>query len=188
MCGKVHPLYVHGYPYRHYRDPAGGGNVRIRIVSVLCPQARSEGNQYTRRLLPDFIIPRCIIRLDRVLEVVERDPVGADIEGTCRILGCVDERTARNHLKRMNLAVETTVLHLAERRATTPELGELPETTPDEVSLTRLKTLYRSEVEAAQRAGGDSTVISLRQILQAALWKPKSKKPSAFAFAGPRPP
>ncbi len=188
MCGEVHPLYVHGYPRRRYRDPAGGENACIRVVSVICPRARAAGNQYTLRLLPDFFIPRCVIRLDRVLEVVAQDPLGADIEKTCRLLGCVDERTARNHLKRMNLAIETAVVHLAERRAMTPELGELPETTPDEVSLKRLQALYRSEVEAAQRAGGDIAVISLRQILQAALWKPGSKKPSAFAFAGPRPP
>lgn len=88
----------------------------------------------------------------------------------------------------MDLAIETAVVYLAERRAMTPELGELPGTTPDEVSLARLQALYRSEVEAAQRAGGDITVISLRHILQAALRKPGSKKPSVFAFAGPRPP
>jgi hypothetical protein len=158
------------------------------VVSILCPYARAAGNQYTRRLLPDFLIPRCVIRLDRVWEAVAQDPPGTDIEETCRILGCVDERTARSHLKRMHLAIEAVVLHLAERRAMTPELGKLPEATPDEVYLTRLQALYRSELEAAQRAGGDITVISLRQILQAALWKPGSKKPSAFAFAGPRPP
>lgn len=188
MCGEVHPLYVHGYPYRRYRDPASGENVCIRVVSVICPRARAAGDRYTLRLLPDFFIPGCVIRLDRVLEAVEEDPLGADIEGTCRLLGCVDVRTARSHLKRMHLAIQTAVVHLAEQRAMTPELGELPETTPDEVSLTRLKALYRSEVEAAQRAGGDITVISLRHILQAALWKPGSKKPSAFAVSGPRPP
>ncbi len=188
MCGEIHPLYVHGYPHRCYRDPAGGENVRIRVVSIICPHARAAGNQYTLRLLPDSIIPRCVIRLDRVLEAIEQDPLGKDIERTCRLLGCIDERTARSHLKRMNRAIGTAAVHLAERRAMTPELGELPETTPDEVSLTRLKALYRNVTEAAQRAGGNVTVISLGHILQATLWKPGSKKPSTFAFAGPHPP
>jgi len=188
LCGEIHPLYVHGYPHRRYRDPAGGENVCVRVVSVICPKARSEGNQYTLRLLPDFLIPRCVIRLDRVMEAVAQDPSGTNIEKTCRLLGCVDERTARSHLQRMDLAIETAVVYLAERRAMTPELGELPETTPDEVSLTRLQALYRSEVEAAQRAGDTIAVITLRHILQAALWKLGNKKPSAFAFAGPRPP
>jgi hypothetical protein len=188
LCGEVHPLYVHGYPQRRYRDPGTGENVRIRVVSVICPHARAAGKQYTLRLLPDFLIPCCVIRLDRVVEAVAQDPSGTDIEETCRLLGCIDERTARSHLKRMNRAIETAVVHLAERRAMAPELGELPETTPDEGSLARLMALYRNETEAAQRAGGDITVISLGHILQAALWKPGSKKPSAFAVSGPRSP
>ena len=184
----MHPLYVHGYPYRRYRDPASGENVRIRVVSILCPYARAKGNQYTVRLLPDFLIPRCVIRLDRVVEAIAQDPGGTDIEEACRLLGCIDERTARSHLMRMNRAIETAALHLAERRAMAPELGELPEMTPNEVSLTRLKALYRNETEAAQRAGGDIAVTSLGHILQAVLWKSGSEKPSAFAFFGPRPP
>jgi hypothetical protein len=158
------------------------------VVSILCPYAQAAGNQYTLRLLPDFLIPRCVIRLDCVLEVVAQDPRGTDIEETCRLLGCIDVRTGRSHLKRMNRAIETAAVHLAERRAMTPELGELPETTPDKDSFTRLTALYRNEIEAAQRAGGDATPISLRHILQAALWKPESKKPSTLAFFGPRSP
>jgi len=188
LCGEIHPLYVHGYPYRCYRDPGGSENVRIRVISIICPYARAEGNRYTLRLLPDFLIPRCVIRLDRVLEAVEKDPYGTDIEDTCRLLGCIDERTARSHLKRMNGAIETAAVHLAERRAMTPELGEVPEAIPDEGSLARLKALYRNVTEAAQRAGGGITVISLGHILQAALWKTGSKKPSTCAFFGSRPP
>jgi len=158
------------------------------VVSIICVRARAAGKHYTLRLLPDFLIPRCVIRLDRVLEALEQDLVGTDIEATCQLLGCVDERTARSHLRRMNQAAETVALQLAERRAKTPELGELPETTPDEDLLTRLKVLYRNEVEAAQRSGGDIAVISLRHILQAALWKQDNKKPSTSAFVDLRPP
>lgn len=158
------------------------------MVSIICVRSRAAGKQYTLRLLPDFLIPDCVIRLDRVVEAVAEDPSGMDIEKACRVLGCVDERTARSHLKRLKEAMDTIALKLAERRAKTPELGELPETAPDEDSLMRLEALYRNETEAVRRAGGDVPLLSLGHILQAALWKPGSKKPSTFAFVGPRPP
>jgi hypothetical protein len=158
------------------------------VLSLICPVARAAGNQHTLRLLPDFLIPRCVIRLDYLVKAAAAEEPETNIEHTCRLLGCIDERTARTHLKRVNQAVATAAVHLARRRAMRPELGELSETSPETIALARLEVLYRNETEAALRAGGCIAPISLRQILQAALWKPSRKKPSAFAFAGPRPP
>lgn len=144
---------------------------------------------YTKRLLPDFLIPRCVIRLDHLLEAAADAHPGGGVEKTCRILGCIDTRTARTHLKRFEQAVAAVAVQLAERRAMAPELGELPQTTPQSLPLARLQVLYRTEREAALRAGaGASEPISLRQMLQALLWKLPGKKPSTCACWPPRAP
>ncbi len=143
---------------------------------------------YTKRLLHDFLIPRCVIRLDHLLEAAAEAHPKRDVEKTCRILGCIDTRTARTHLKRFEQAVATVTVELAERRAMAPELGELPQTTPESLPLARLQVLYRSETEAALRNGSTNEPISLRQILQAVLWKLPGKEPSTCACPSPRAP
>ena len=189
MCGEIHRLHVHGYPHRCYRDRESGENLLIHVVAILCPIAQAAGKPYTRRLLPDFLIPRCVIRLDHLVEAAEEVQPGKDVEKTCRILGCIDARTARSHLKRLDHAIATAAVELVERRAMAPELGELPQATPQTVPLARLEALCRTEREAALRAGaGTSEPISLRQILQAVLWKPCGKKPSTCACRSPRAP
>lgn len=189
MCGEIHRLYVHGYPHRCCRDRESGENERIDVVAILCPIAQAAGKPYSKRLLPDFLIPRCVIRLDDLVEAAEEVRPGKDVEKTCRILGCIDARTARTHLKRLDHAIATAAVQLVERRAMAPELGELPHTTPQTVPLARLEALCRTESEAALRAGaGTSEPSSLRQILQAVLWKPCGKKPSTYACWSSRAP
>ena len=56
-----------------------GKNHRILILSLMCAEARRQGTQYTKRMLPWFVIPECNIRLDLVLnllKLVERHPRG----------------------------------------------------------------------------------------------------------------
>ena len=143
---------------------------------------------YTMRLLPDFLIPRCVIRLDHLVEAAAEAHPERDVEKTCRILGCIDARTAHTHLKRFEQAVAAVAVQLAERRTMAPELGELPETTPETPPLARLQVLYRSESEAALRSGAATVATSLRQVLQAVLWKPSRKRPSTYAYHRPRAP
>ena len=179
---------MHGYPWRYYRDPDSGENTRIRILSILCPIARAAGRSYTKRLLPDFLIPRCVVRLDCLVEAAAEHQSRRDIARSCELLGCIDVRTARVHLKRLKEAIEVASVELAEARAMSPELGELSHTTPETLPLARLEALYRRESEAGVRAGAGSLPITLRQILQAVLWKPPGNKPSACASASPRGP
>ncbi len=188
MCGEIHRLHVHGYPHRCYRDRESGENLLICVVAIRCPRAQAAGMPYTKRLLPDFLIPRCVIRLDHLLEAGADAHPGAGVEKTCRILGCIDARTARTHLKRFEQAVAAVAVQLAERRAIAPELGELPHTTPQSLPLARLQVLYRSESQAVLRAGAGVLPISLRQMLQTVLWKLPGKKPSTCACRSPRAP
>ena len=54
-----------------------GRNHELGIVSLICAEAKRQGKQYTKRMLPWFVIPECNIRLDlvvKLLRLVERDP------------------------------------------------------------------------------------------------------------------
>ena len=158
------------------------------MVSIFCVGAKAAGNPYTKRLLPDFLIPRCLIRLDYLVESARDDRCAGDVEARCRILGCVDARTADKHRRRFRTALETVVVELAQRRAMRPELGELPDADPETPLFAQLNALWMSEGEAALRAGAGKVALSLRQILQAGLRKQPRKEPSTFACSSSRPP
>ncbi len=179
---------MHGYPHRRYRDRDSGENLHILVIAIYCPQAQAAGMAYTKRLLPDFLIPRCVIRLDHLAQAAAEVHRGKDVENTCRILGCIDARTAGSHLRRFEQAVAAVAVELAEHRAMAPELGELPQTSPQSLPLARLQVLYRSESEAVLRAAAGVLPTSLRQKLQAALWKLPGKEPSTCACPSPRAP
>ena len=63
----VHPGRIHGYVERKFRHRQLWENVAIIIPVILCPIARAEKSQYTKRLLPDFLTPYSVIRLDYLL-------------------------------------------------------------------------------------------------------------------------
>ena len=158
------------------------------MVSILCVGAKAAGKPYTKRLLPDFFIPRCLIRLDYLVESVRDDRCAGDVEAKCRALGCVDARTADKHQRRLQAAVQAVVIELARRRVMRPELGELPDTDPETPPPAHLDALWMSEGEATLRAGAGEVPLSIRQMLQASLRKQPRKKPSTFACSSSRPP
>lgn len=173
LCGNVHPLDIHSYVPRSYRDPERGEDVWIEIPVFSCAKAKSKGLQYTKRLLPDFLIPYARMRLDKVVEAGRDKEGGSSLEKCCRILGCLDLRTARMHLKRLEVVVKTVALALAEKQAAAVHLHEhnthhLRPQTP----LDRLDELYRQEEQAKLRSGGErGQPGGLKWLLQAELWK-----------------
>ena len=42
---------------------ADGRNHELVIVSLICQEAKQQHKQYTKRMLPWFVIPECNIRL-----------------------------------------------------------------------------------------------------------------------------
>ena len=188
MCGELHTLRIHGYPLRCVRNGDRQGNEAIRVVVIRCENARAAGKPYTMRLLPEFLVPGCVIRLDRLEETYEARRNGEPNDRLCELLGCLDDRTLRRHLKRYGEAIEKVAIELAERRAMSPELGDLPQTTPDTLSVDRLERLWQAELLASQRRGEALPPIGLRKLLQAALGKLGRKKPSGCASAAARPP
>ena len=50
---------------------ADGRNHELVIVSLICEEAKRQHKQYTKRMLPWFVIPECNIRLDLVLNLLK---------------------------------------------------------------------------------------------------------------------
>lgn len=174
---------------RSYRDRETGENSSIVILVIICLLARDQGKQYTKRLLPEFLTPRCVIRLDYLQEAAALPPEEQRPDRVCEILGCIDPRTARRRLSELNDAITRVTVELACFRSSTPELGALPTGTPDTHPMSLLSVVYRAEREARNRAGRDSAPIpSLAELLQAALGKTAERKPLACVSHPGRPP
>ena len=173
---------------RKYRDRQQQENVSITIPVIICPVAFSRRRQYTKRLLPEFLTPHSVIRLDYLLEAVDLSKSKRTQAAVCDLLGCLDPRTARHQLRRLTTAIEAVCLDLARRRATSPELGERPEIEPETSPSVRLMILFDAEIRAGERAGGIHTLPSLRQLLQAAIGRNPAPKPSNHASSLAQPP
>ncbi len=179
-------MVIHSYPSRSYRDPWSLKNVWIRIVVVICARAKVLEKQYTKRLLPDFLIPGSRMRLDKVVEAGLRKEGGSSLEECCRILGCIDLRTARMHLKRTEEAAKETALFLAEEQAAVVHLHENDYLLSPLAPLKRLFELCIRQKETQVRGGNDSRGHGGPwTLLQAVLWKTLRKKPTSYASRPP---
>jgi len=174
---------------RNYRDRESRENVSIVIPVIICLYARDQGNQYTKRLLPEFLTPGSVIRRDYLQEAAALPPEEQHPDRVCEILGCIDPRTARTLLSRLNDAIDRVTLELSHRRASTPELGVLPVSTPDTSRWEYLRMVYRAEDDARVRAGSSGTQLPpLWSFLQAAMGKQPEKKPLSSVSHSGRPP
>ena len=183
----IHPGRIHGYVKRHYRDREHHENVSITIPVIICRIALSRHTQYTKRLLPDFLTPRSVIRLDHLLEAADLPETDRTEAAVCDLLGCLDPRTARYQMRRLTTAIQAVSLELARRRAATPELGELPNISSETPSGERLMVLFEAERRAGERQGETDRSPSLRQWIQAAMRQHPENKPlnRASPFAQP---
>lgn len=140
------------------------------MVVIQCSATREAGKQYTKRLLPDFLIPYSPIRMDRVLEAEHARRVdGAPLEDCSLIMGCLELRTVRKHLKNLQKVSEEAALEISRELSHVPQYARLPETDPEQNSVMRLYTLYKILLQAAAAAGHH--VAGQRQILLAQWWK-----------------
>jgi hypothetical protein len=173
---------------RKYRDREQQENASITIPVIICPVAFSRRTQYTKRLLPDFLTPHSVIRLDYLLEAADLPEGERTEDAVCDLLGCLDPRTARHQISRLTIAINAVSLDLAGRRAAMPELGDLPESKPVTPPMERLLVLFEAELRAGERAGGMYSHPSLRQLLQAAMGKDPGTKPLNHASPLAQPP
>ena len=120
LCGERHEVRVHAVLGRKIRTEEEE-NTEILIVSIYCERAHEGGRQYTKRILPVFVIPGCNITLENVLRYVSQhsESEGIDYEEASYLLGSYDNRTIRRH-------VEAAWLMIAEvnRRASARPAGQ----------------------------------------------------------------
>jgi len=164
LCGKEHPVKVHCYPQRKVRSPEDCTNKSIFIFSIICDEAKERGWQYTKRILPEFVIPECNIRLDRVLLVLSRvDGQRVDYEKASQILGAIDDRTIRRHLEWIQQILACTLLECTQLLVGLLSFGVLPGQPPGESAYGQLLRLVEELNRAAQKIrgqrGGALTVI-----------------------------
>jgi len=164
-------------------------NSSTQVIQIICQHAKRQGKPYTKRLLPSFLIPHCLIRLDTVLEARGLEEKGeALIAKACLLLGCIDERTVRRHLAAIDEAIRRVNLQLAGQIALRPELGRLPEHDPQGAHHQRLTTLLKEEKLRALRAGNTRPPPTLLERLQENWRKESTKKPSNHVISSARPP
>ena len=157
------------------------------MVVIQCPAARKAGTQCTKRLLPDFLIPYSPVRLDRLLEAERmRRQEKASIEDCCAILGCLEPRTVRTHLRRLHEAAASVSLQLSQWLAHSPQYARLPETDPGQCAVTRLHTIHDITALAAGAAG--RPVASLRQSVQEHWWHLVGRQSTSCVSRAVRPP
>lgn len=161
LCGCVHEVRIHAWCERLVRC-ADGRNHRILILSCICDEARRRGKQYTKRMLPWFVIPECNIRLDLVLNLlmlVERHPepeVGMKLayERAAGVIGSVSEHTITRHLEWVGHLLAASTLAASELMAALAPFAELPAVRAGGSGLAELRRYLMALALARRRAQG----------------------------------
>ena len=143
---------------------ADGRNHELVIVSLICAEAKRQGKQYTKRMLPWFVIPECNIRLDLVVKLqhlVERDPgsgMRLAYEQADAVIGSASERTIARHLGWVRRLVAASLLEASELLAELAPFAALPEVRAGGGGLAELQRYLLALAMARGRAVGGGAV------------------------------
>ena len=155
LCGEIHKLRVHAKLIRKIRTDEDK-NTDILIISIYCIRAKKRGLQYTKRILPPFVIPECNIILDYVLKCIALYPDGLiDYEEAGFILGTLDNRTIHRHILLAWRMIAKTNLHLCELFSSLSSYARLPEEKTGEGEYSYLSLLVNEANKAAIRIRGN---------------------------------
>lgn len=154
-------MRIHAWSERLVRC-ADGRNHRILILSCICEEARRRGKQYTKRMLPWFVIPECNIRLDLVLNLlmlVERHPepeVGRKLayEHAAGVIGSFCEHTLARHLAWVGHLLAASTLAASELLAELAAFAGLPEVRAGRGGLAELHRYLVALATGRRRARG----------------------------------
>ncbi len=130
----------------------------ILIISIYCIKAKKRGLQYTKRILPPFVIPECNIILEYVLKYIAFYPDGSiDYEAAGIILGTLDNRTIHRHIELARKMIASTNLHLCEVFSSLSSYAHLPEEKTGEGEYAYLTLLVNEANQAVIRIRGSGT-------------------------------
>jgi hypothetical protein len=151
----VHPLKVHSYVNRRVRFSETCTNATILIIVIVCVAAKAQGRQYTKRMLPPFLVPFCVIRRDGVLDYLGRHPDGRlDYRHAQEHLGALDRRTIRRHLEEARQLIGEALQEAATLLAEYVFWATLPPRPMAQTDLEHLKAMSAELSRAACRACG----------------------------------
>ena len=143
---------MHAELLRKVRSPEEGENVEVTIISIVCLKAKESGKQYTKRLLPPFLIPYCQISRHGVMGYLGRICDGrVEYALGVRMLGARDIRTIRRHIAMGLATISAAALELASLLS---GHATLPDRQLNESPGQYLQELSKQMDRAAQRAGG----------------------------------
>lgn len=124
------------------------------MVSIICHAAKEAGKQYSKRILPPFVIPFCQIGREGVLAYLRQFPDGRLVyaEGLA-LLGARDRRTIRRHIALGLSWIDAAALELARLLSGLPAYARLPQPRLSQTPTNRLEELAHEADRAAGRAG-----------------------------------
>lgn len=137
--------------------------LHIRVVAILCRALRGTGRPYTKRVLPEHLIPRSPLWSGKLVELIEGELGPGSTEAACEALGCIDPRTARKHIRALGAAVDARLLSLAELDASVP--GPALAFPPGANPFVILALLWDRFLATAQGLSGNSVSETLRPLL-----------------------
>ena len=166
LCGSCHEPRIHAWCGRLVRC-ADGSNHELVIVSLICAEAKRQRKQYTKRMLPWFVIPECNIRLDlavNLVKLVERHP-GAGMrlayEHGAGVIGSISERTIARHLEWARRLTAASVLEASELVAELAPFAALPEVRVGAGGLAELHRYLMALALARRRSQGRGAVLGV---------------------------
>lgn len=140
--------------WRKVRSPEQGENIDITIISIVCVTAKEAGKQYTKRILPPFLIPYCQIGREGVMAYLGRFPDGRIVyRFGNELLGARDLRTIRRHIAMGLATIAAAGLELARLLSGLPAHATLPEPQLKQSPGQYLQELSQQMHVAARRAG-----------------------------------
>ena len=127
LCGQIHKVKVHQYFLRLVRSEVTEGNLRIIIFSIFCRYAKATGKQYTKRILPYFVIPECNICLINVFKFYQISMTTGKIRYDIanNIMGTICIQTINRHYGMVTQYLSQTILTTASYKAVIPNLTGL---------------------------------------------------------------
>ncbi len=134
--------------------------LQINVVTILCRALIGTGRQWTKRILPEHLIPRSPLWSEKLVELLEgqQDADRGLADVACAALGCVDPRTARKHIRALRAAAAAKLPALAELGAAAPGTGGGPDFLPGTNPFVILRLLWDNSSGPPRNAPAHSSL------------------------------
>ena len=179
LCGEVHALSIHAYLWRQVHSAEEGSTIVICIIAIICRRAKKQGKQYTKRILPPFLIPYSIVSRESLVAYLRRFPDGTlHAEIAFQVVGLLDIRTIRRHLKDTVALIKKAGLRITRFLSTIPNLAEVPDRGGAESPVEYLdKAAQEMDRATARRWGGSAATIPSLVYMHAVDVYARARKP-----------